>query len=185
MFKKLCLSAAFITLSFTLSGETDHITTIQKTLTHIAHEKNAIRFEMKTALLLQKKAETHFRELLQENYQSAKEQCLALLSTILASTEFTTTIEQVTNDQTTLITVNNACFNDLIVDPTAFPLEQKLKDELSLVSFDDHHKQLFNVLYTVFTIIRGSKILLEKLAVKENELMSQLASLQAANQTVN
>jgi len=180
MLKKLYLLAAFATLSFALSAETiDRIITIQNNLAHIAQEKNTIRFEMKTALLLQRKAETHFHELLQENYQSTKDQCLALLSTIMTSTEFTTTLEQVTNAQTTLIAVDNAKFNNITIDSIAFPLEQKVKDDLVLAAFDEQTEQLFNILYVVFVVIRGSKMLIEKLEIKENELTAELAALQA------
>ena len=186
MFKKLYLSAAFATLSLTASVETtDRIATIQQSLAHIAQETKAIMLEVQMALTLGTRAEKHFQEILQDIYQSTKEQCLALLSTITASAEFTSTIDQVTDTQLALIVEENAQFDDIIIDSAAFPLEQKIKDELAAAAFDGHTQQLFNVFYVVYAVIHGSKTLLEKLELKKNELTVELEALQAADQTTS
>ncbi len=122
-----------------------------------------IMLEVKTALILKEKAEKHFQNILQDTYEAKKEQCLAVLKIIAASPEFISTLEQVTDEQARLITQDMILYNDIIVDPTVFPLQQKVEIELSLVAFDKQEKELFNVFYVVFSIINGSKMLIDKL----------------------
>lgn len=160
MLKNLCLSATIALLSFA---------TIMPSNTHIAGAKADIMIEMKTAWLLHARAEKHFQDILQDQYESTKLQCLQALSIIASSPEFASTLEQVTDAQVKLITQDMVKYNDIVVEPSAFPLEQKVKEVLKLAAFDETTAQLFNVFYVVFAITQGSKMLLEKLELATNQ----------------
>lgn len=183
MLKKLFLSAAFALFPLTvLTQDTDRIAQITSTIAHIADAKKDIMLEAQTALMLSQRAEKHFQEIFQDTYESATQTCLHALGAIANSSEFTTTLEQVTDEQTILIIEQMAQYNDLLIDPSAYPLEQKVKNVISVAAFDDKQEQLFNVYYVVYAIINGTKMLITKLEVKEKELIGELAALQATNQ---
>lgn len=160
MLKNTYLSATVALLSFAA---------IMPSNSHIADAKADIMLEMKTAWLLHEKAEKHFLSLLQDQYEATKLQCLQALSIIASSPEFVSTLEQVTDTQVKLITQDMIKYNDIVVEPAAFPLEQKVKDVLKLAAFDETAAQLFNVFYVVFAITQGSKMLLEKLELATNQ----------------
>ncbi len=180
MFKKLYLSAAFTTLSFALSTQTtDRVATIQNSIAHIAQETKAVMKELKIALVLADRAETHFKETLKDSYFPVREKCIALLNTIAASPEFISTIEQVTDAQAAFIVETNMQYEQFEVDPSAFPLQQKVDVELALASFDKPTEQAFNVFYVVLAVMTGSKTLIQKLELRKNELEAELSTLQA------
>jgi hypothetical protein len=185
MLKKSCLSIALMTLPFHISTQTiDRIAIIDGTVSHINNQTKAIVLELRTLLSLVERSDNHFREQFKDNYPSTKEKCLAVLNTIAMSPEFTTTIEQITDRQVELIIEHNGNFNDIVTDPNKFPLEKKVKHELALQAFDQPTEQLFNVLYLAITITHGSKILLEKLAIKKNDLLVERTHLQPADEVV-
>jgi hypothetical protein len=158
MLKKIYLSAAFTFLSCTPMA---HASTDINTV--IATAIKDIMMEAKTAFMLMEKAEKHFQNILQDAYATKKEQCLAVLKIIAESPEFISTLEQVTDEQVRLITQDMVAYNDIVVDPTAFPLQKKVETELSLAAFDAQQEELFNIFYVVFAIISGSKMLTNKL----------------------
>lgn len=161
MLKNLCISTTIALLSFA---------TIMPSNTHIASAKADIMLEMKTAWLLYERAEKHFQSILQDQYESAQLQSLQALAIIASSPEFATTLEHVTDAQVKLITQDMVKYNDIVVEPSAFPLEQKVKDVLELAAFDETTEQLFNLFYVVFAITQGSKMLLEKLELATNQV---------------
>lgn len=183
MLKKLCLFTIFALLPL-FSQTLDLPTQITHILDHIEGAKRDIMLEMKLALSLKEKAEKHLQNLLLNNYESAKGACLQLLRDIALSPEFIATVEQVTNDQLDLIVNNLVNYNDIIIDPSFYPLEQKVKNELALAGFDAQKEQMFNVFYVVYSMVRGSQTLLRKLKIKEKELTAELQELQALDQTV-
>jgi hypothetical protein len=146
---------------------------------NIAQAKNDIMLEVKTALILKEKAEKHFQEALQDTYETIKQRCLAVLKIIAVSSEFTSTLEQVTNEQARLIVQDMVKYNDIIINPSAYPLEQKVEAELSLAALNEQEEQLFNVFYVVFAIISGSKMLINKLELMEKEYNSEFKALNA------
>jgi len=185
MLKKLGLSVILMTLSLNISAETtDRIAIIDNTVAHMAQQKTTIALETQFVVSLIQKVETYFAEQLKEEYGPTKEKCLAVLRVIITSAEFDTTLEQVTDIQTRFIVEQNIDYNDIIIDPSEFPLEQKIKNELANAAFDEPTEQLFNAFYTVIAIIRGSKLLLAKLDAQENQLLAERATLQAPDQTV-
>ncbi len=182
MLKNLCLSVAFMVLPFSTLIPSDRTIVIQSSLEHISQQISAIMLEVKVGLILKNRTEKHFQELLQDTYESTKNRCWVVLATILLSDEFSSTIEQVTTEQARLIVDENISFDDIIIDPSAFPLEQKIKTELSNASFDEQTEQLFNIFYVAYAITRGSRLLIEKLEVKKSELAAELENIQRENQ---
>jgi len=165
MLKNIYLSAAITFLSCVpMANASTHINTV------IATAIKDIMLEAKTAFALLEKAEKHFQDILQDTYAIKKEQCLAVLRIIAASPEFVSTLEQVTDEQVRLIIQDMVAYNDIIVDPTAFPLQQKVEVELSHVAFDAQQEELFNIFYVVFAIISGSKTLINKLNAEREAL---------------
>lgn len=178
MLRKLYLSIGFTTLSLFAHNpaETLRITDINNTLKHIDTSKKDIIFEMKLATLLQEKSEKNYKNILPD-YEDIKADCLKLLLNIALSTEFITTIEQVTNEQLNLIVDNLINYNDITIDPSFYPLEQKIKDVLVVAKFDEQKEQIFNIFYLVYAILRGSQTLLRKLKIKERQLIVELEHL--------
>lgn len=147
---------------------------IHRTLGHIQQQKNVLAMQIQQAMLFCKKAEDHIQNLLKDDYLPAREKCFALLSIILKSPEYIETIEQVTDIELTQIVEHNMNFDDIVIDPTKFPLQQKLQTELSLAAFDAQTEQLFNVFYVFFAISQGSQALLQKLVSVEAQLSAEL-----------
>lgn len=170
MLKNAYLSAILALLS---------CTPIAYAFQNFAQAKNDIMLEAKTALILKEKAEKHFQEVLQDRYETIKQRCLAVLKIIAASSEFTSTLEQVTNEQARLIVQDLVKYNDIIINPSAYPLEQKVEAELSFAALNEQEEQLFNVFYVVFAIISGSKMLINKLELIEKEYNSEFKALNA------
>lgn len=182
MLKKLCLLLSLATMSLfpRVITQPTHQANI---LEHIISTRKDIMLEMQLALIVNQKARKHFQESLLNDYETIQELCMDTLNTIIISPEFATTIEQVTDEQIDLIINQMVQYNDIIIDPSAHPLEQKIKNELSLAHFDEKTEQLFNVFYVVFATIYGGKMLLEKLAIKEKQLLAELEP-QASNQSI-
>ena len=139
----------------------------------MARAKSDIMLEIHTALTLKEKAEKHFQEIFQDSYETKKQKCLDLLKIIAASPEFSSTLEQVTDHQVQLIVREMALYNNIVIDPSLYPLEKKVEAELSLAHFNPQEAQLFNVLYIVFAIIRGTKMLIHKLQIVAQQLDAQ------------
>lgn len=179
MFKKAYFSIAIALLSLTSFA---HSTTLE----HLDNAKNDIIFELNLALTLLKRSEEHFSAFFADQYPSVKQACLQLLSSIVSSPEFATTLAKVTDEQLILIVEHMIDYNDIIIDPSAYPLEQKVNDALANAAFDEPTNQLFNVLYVAYAIARGSRILLEKLEIARKKLVTDLerASLPAADQAI-
>src|SRR5438876_11074328 len=112
-----------------------------------------IMLEVKTALIFKDKAEKHFQDALSDAYEITKQRCLSVLKIIASSPEFTSTLEQVTDEQVRLIAKEMVKYNDIIVDPSAYPLEQKVEAELTIAALNEQEEQLFNVFYVVFAIV--------------------------------
>lgn len=147
----------------------------QNSINHIQQEIKAVMMERKLAIEFFNKIENHFHSILKDSYQEAKLSCLRLLNTILESNEFAVTIEQVTNEQRDYICDRLVKFNDLLIDPSAYPLAKKIDDELNSARFDATTEQLFNSFYVVAAILLGTKTLLEKLEARIKELNVHLA----------
>ena len=105
-----------------------------------------------------------------------------MLIRIIASPEYTTTLEQVIDTQVQLITQEMMHYNDIIIDPSAYPLGQRINDELSLAGFDEDTQQLFNVFYVTVVVLCGSKVLTAKLAAKKQAFIAERDALQVADQ---
>jgi hypothetical protein len=159
------LKNAYLSLAFALLS----CAPIAYASENISQAIKDIMLEVKTALILKDKAEKHFQDILSDTYETTKQRCLAVLKIIASSPEFASTIEQVTDEQARLIAKEMVKYNDIIIDPSAFPLEQKVEAELSLAAFNNQEEQLFNIFYVVFAIIHGSKILVNKLKLIEKE----------------
>ena len=118
MLKNAYLSTAFALLScapITYASE------------NISQAIKDIMLEVKTALIFKDKAEKHFQDALSDAYEITKQRCLSVLKIIASSPEFTSTLEQVTDEQVRLIAKEMVKYNDIIVDPSAYPLEQKVE----------------------------------------------------------
>lgn len=175
MFKKMLALSAILTVScIAFAQQNEKVVAIKKTLEHIQEQKKTIVTEMQQAITFGKKVESHFQGLFQDNYNSIKEKCLILLSTIVASSEYNTTIEQVTDIQLTGIVEEGMNLDDIAIDPSDFPLEQKIQSALLVEAFDEKTEQLFNAFYIIIAITHGSKTLIKKLSFVEMQLTEQL-----------
>lgn len=183
MVKKICLSLSIVFLSITsLMQSNERADRIAIVLGHIAAAKKDILFEIKLALELKNRAERHFRQLLQEAYEPTKQACLKVISTIAESPEFAITLAGVTDEQVALIVDELVNFNDIIVDPSAYPLEKRVDQELELVDFEPCIEQFFNTLYVPYVVARGSRLLLERLELAREKLVAELIVLQPIDQ---
>jgi hypothetical protein len=138
--------------------------------THIAQAKKDIMAELKQVTTLLERSEDHFGELFADHYETTKQTCLYLLNDLLESPEYATSFEQATQEQFDLITDQMVNYNDIMLDPSQYPLEQKLKAVLKEASLDEQTKQLFNVFYITVSTILNAKCLCGKLEAKEKEL---------------
>src|SRR5688572_20697076 len=84
---------------------------------HLAQEKKAIMLEMKLAINAYDRAIIFFENALGDSYIPQRKKCIELLAKILATPEFTTTVEQVTDAQAKLIIKENTHFNEIFIDP--------------------------------------------------------------------
>ncbi len=150
---------------------------IHNALDHIAQEIKAIYSELSLALSFLERGEQHFQEQLGDDYEPRKQRAMDVLKTILESPEFATTVQQVTDEQVMLIVDQLVNFNDIIIDPSAFPLEQKIENELKAAAFDEQMQQIFNIFYVALVTKRGVEMLLEKLAIRSHELMAERGTL--------
>ena len=184
MFKKTVLLAAFSIVSFApLAASTDEIATLKNNLASIAKAKTDCLVEFKYAVTLAQKTDEHFKKTLAENYESCRKQALSLLNTVINSNEFTITLNAVTDLYITEIVNENIHFNDIITDPSAYPLEETIDVILKKASpkLDKDAEQLFNIYYVTTAITRSSQMIMKKLNDKELELLEALAALEAAN----
>jgi hypothetical protein len=149
----------------------------QTVLDHIAQETTAIYAELSLALSFMERGEQHFQEQLGDDYLPCKQRAMDVLRTILESPEFASTVQQVTDEQVELIADQLINFNDIIIDPSVFPLEQKIENELKAAAFDEQMQQIFNIFYVAFVTKRGVEMLLEKLAVRSDALAIELETL--------
>lgn len=147
----------------------------------IIQAKKDIMIEVKKALILKEKAEQHFQNIFQDEYEAKKQICLNVLKNIANSSEFTSTLEHVTDEQIQLLTQEMIPYNNIISPPSIYPLQEKLEQELALASFNTQEEQLFNILYVVFAVISGTKLLLNKLDIAENQLHTQCTTLPATD----
>ena len=188
MLKKSCLLTTFAILFFaSATASTDRITAIQSSLESIKQAKKDSLLEAKQYILFKKRAEDHFQEVLAENYESSKTQVLALLNTFIQSNEFISTVNDITDIYTTSIVNKNMLFNDIIINPSNYAIEQKINCILEQASpaLTEQSTQLFNIFYTTTSTLYSSKIFIAKLTIKENELIAELVALEAANQPIN
>lgn len=185
MFNKLFLPLTLTAISFTALATMNEMDTINQKLTNIARAKNDCILELQTALTIAKKAEVHFQSVLGDNYESCKAQIGALLKAITDSEEFTVTVQDVTDAYITYIIDQNIRFNNITIDPDVYTLKGKVDAVLAQASpiLDEHGSKLFNTIYVAVAIAHGSKILINKLNLKKEELLAALAALEAANQT--
>ena len=184
MFKKLVLIVALTAMPLIFSAQSELTTNINTTLEHIKQEKAAIMLEMKLAFLLKDRAESFFKTLLQDSYNKIRKDAIQIINSIILSPEFRETTDQVTTHQTELIVNNMTKFNDIIIDPSAFSLENKVNDEIAYNAFDEQSQQIFNIFYLVFASTTGSALLIKKLEAKESELLAELETLQAIDQAI-
>jgi hypothetical protein len=183
MLKNIYLSAALVFLPLTTFTQgTDRTSQINATLAHIAQAKKDIMFEAQTAGTLSRRAEGHFEEVLQDNYKSATKACLRAFKTIFASSEYATTLEKVTDEQVKFIIEYLVKYNDIVIDPSKYPLEQKVQKVVSAAKFSNQEEQLFNVYYVVYTITLGAQMLIKKLELQEKKLIAELEALQSTIQ---
>jgi len=174
MSKSLYL-AALLFLPFSVHFNAQEISSSDASITldHITQEKKVIFLELKTILELFKKAEEYFQRQLGDSYETALHKANALLIAVVNSKEFSFTLEKVTDYQIKCIVFDTMKYNSIIIDPSSYPLEQKIKDLLAEAQLDEKTTQLFNVLYVVMAVTLGSKVLLYKLAIHEKELAAQ------------
>ena len=167
MLKNTCLSLTFALLSCasqeTVMAAEFMSSTKAAMIETINAAKTDIMLEKKTALMIKEQAEKHFQNVLGDTYKTKKQKCLQVLENIASSDEFSSTLEQVTDEQARLITQDMVAYNDIVVDPSAYSLEQKVATEISLAGFSEEEESLFNVFYVVFAIVRGTTMLIEKL----------------------
>ena len=107
-----------------------------------------------------------------------------IVATVAQSPEFTVTLAAVTDEQVALIVDELVNFNDLIVDPSVYPLEKRVDEELDKAAFNPQLEHFFNTLYVPYVIARGSRILLEKLDLAQEQLIVERDSLQATDQAI-
>jgi hypothetical protein len=185
MFKNVYLSATFALFSLSMSAQSiDRINAIQNTLQHIAQEKNTIMLNLKETLVFGNKALAYMQNKLNDAYESLTSQVSQVINIITKSEEFNYSINEVTNLQTMYIVDRNMHFDDITYDPADYPLDAAIDRQItkSFPSLDEDTNQLFNIHYVIHATITGSKMLLEKLELKSQELTKELEALQNSPQ---
>ena len=199
MLKKLCLSTTFIALSFaSTDASTNRIAAIQDSLVHIAQAKKDINTEKETVISLNKSAQEyiddkHLGHMIDViHYEELKKEIHSILDQITSNDEFINTINYLTDFQITCIVNKHMAYNDIEYTPESYPLEQKtlmqrIDTAIASSSIPSHTdgELLFNIYYLQATQNLGYKLLLEKLTLKKQELITEFTSLEATNQTTN
>ena len=187
MLKKLCLSLAFATISMTASNQyIDRISAIQTTLAHIAQEKKTIFLELQKTVTLGKKAILHMQEQLKEAYAPLASEITMVINTIIASEEFSASLNKVTDFQAICIANRAIHFDDIPYNSADYSIGGRINSELSKAfpSLDEQTERLFNIHYVTLANLWGCQLLLKKLEHKEQELNEEMKALEEpTNQT--
>lgn len=183
MVRNIYLSASIAALSFAFaSASTERIEAIKSSLAHIEQAKADSMHELQTTAAIANQAVKHFEDKLGDSYQSDKAHVISLLETILQSPEFATTLNGAVSQFTDSVINKNMNFNDIFIDSTQFPLEAKIDSVLQQASpaLNDQTSQIFNVFYVTLAIIKSSELFCQALDQHKNELLAELATLEAA-----
>jgi hypothetical protein len=176
MFKKFLLPTLLFSFSFfSFVQPGTKAEALQKNIAHINQQITIIACEIQVCVSLLQRTEKHFQAKLKD-YFSIKNQCWGVLVSLIKSPEFTTTIEKVTTLQEGLIVDEQQFFNDIVIDPYLFPLQEKMQKERSEALFDPESQLVFNAFYLGYSTIHAAKILLKKLQYRVAELNQQLLS---------
>lgn len=182
MFKNLYLSATIIALSFSLANASiDRITAIKSDLEYIAQAINDSMLELKKTAELANQTVKHFENKLKEAYPATKAQILSLLNAIFESDEFIATLDEVTDLYVDFIINHHIKFEDIFIDSTNYPLEEKIKMVLEQdPTLNNDALLMFDVFYVTTAVIKSTELFCEKLHIKKSELLNELAALETA-----
>ncbi len=180
MFKNVYLSAAFALFSGSLSAQSiDRISEIKNSLHHIAQEKTVIVLNLQKTLIFGNKALSFMKDKLNDSYEQLMSQVGQVINTIGKTEEFNYSVNKITDLQAACITDENMSFNDIEINPADYPLDAVIDKEMSKAfpALDEDTNQLFNIYYVICATLDGSKMLLEKLDLKTQELAAELETL--------
>jgi hypothetical protein len=184
MLKNLYLSATITTLSFfSANASIDRINAIKDNVEHIEQAQTDSMLELKATTTMANKAVQHFQNKLGDGYEPCKSHVMSVLDTIFQSDEFAMTLDAVTNLYLECVINQHMNFYDIIIDSTNYPLEEKIKTILEQTSpvLSDDSAQIFDVFYVTVAIVKSAELFCEKLDIKKNELLAELAALEATN----
>jgi len=184
MLKKFYLSATITTFYFfSATASIDRITTIKNDLARITQAETDSILELKNTTTIANHAIQHFQNKLGEAYPTTKTYIASLLNIIIQSDEFITTLNEVTDLYISLILNQHMNFNDIIIDSTNYPLEDKINAILAQTNpaLDEQSIQMFDMFYVVIAVIKSAELFCKKLEIKENELLTELAALETIN----
>jgi hypothetical protein len=184
MTKKIYLSLALTVLSMTSSENTiDTATSIKNQLTFIADQKEAIKQEEPRLISNYQHAKDSLRRSIDGNADEIINNIKTVVSLILESQEFTNYNEYMTDFQYSLIATGGFKAEEIPStnpDKTLFIKINKIITEKlpsGLLETPEIHT-FFGTLLTLEANKIGTKLLLEKLSLKERQLATELNTLQ-------
>ena len=181
MIKKLCLIFSLTAVSFIASHDRlTSIADINATINHISREKTAVVLFAQKTLIIYKRAKSMLKSSLHEHYSPLKKAVKKVLNNIIASDEFSYSINKVTDYQTECIVNQHMMFDDITYDSMDYPIGEKINQELALTFPELNHtiNTAFNIFYVTLVNCRGCQLLLEKLRLKEQQLTAEIEALQ-------
>lgn len=184
MLKSIYVSSTIAALSFfSANASNDRINAIKDSIGQIQQAQTDSLLELKATTTMANKAVQHFHTKLGDGYEPCKAHVVSVLDSIFQSNEFTTTLDAVTNLYVDCVVNQSMKFYDITVDSTNYPLEEKIKAILEQTSpaLSDDSAQLFDVFYVTVAIVKSAELFCEKLEIKKNELLAELAALEATN----
>jgi hypothetical protein len=193
--KESCLFAVCAMLFFVPScTQNNRIDAIQSNLSHIEQAIKDITSEKEMVASINKSSKQQIKNgsighmMDSWAHKLQKDKIKSTLAPIISSNEFIKTINYLTDFQVACIVNQQIHYDDIIYTPASYPAEQKILTQKTDQAFaetfpisNETTELLFNIYYLQATQDLGYKLLLEKLNIKKNDLLTQLAALEATN----
>lgn len=172
--------------------QNNRINIVSKTIAHIEQAIQEIVTEQKIAASIAKKTKQQLKNEAAkhtiDNWTALKNAIKDTLAPIISSNEFTKTINHATDFQADSIINKQISYNNITYNSQSYPIEQKALIEQTNAAFardfstsDKTAELLFNIYYLQATQELGYKLLVEKLILKKNELLTELTALKNSN----
>lgn len=187
MLKNLSLSLLlFIVPIATCTPNFDRIATIKSTLDHIKEERKSIVLILQTNVSAGNKAMMLMKNTLQADLQSQLSRVNEAIKSIAQSNEFISTVNQVTDHMATEIVDNLKKYDSISINSDDYPLKDTVNGVVdhAFCADDENALQLFNISYVIGANIYCTTLLLKKLELRNEELLAEISTVEAANQSI-